>query len=258
MDSAKPSAVIHLAAISAVHEARESPRRAWEVNLHGTMNLAESVLKYCPQARFVFVSSSEVYGGSDKSLHGTLNENALLDPLNSYGASKAAADLMIGQMTREGLNAMRVRPSNHTGPGQTERFVIPAFAAQIARIEAGLQEPVIRVGNLDGRRDFLDVRDVVNAYLSLALSPISFDPGLVLNLASGTGRRIGDILSELVSLSRASIRVETDPSRSRANETPLAIPDASRIRALLGWKPRIPWSTTLADVLKFWRAAVQA
>ena len=118
---------------------------------------------------------------------------------------------MIGQMAREGLNAIRVRPFNHTGPGQTERFVIPAFAAQIARIEAGIHEAVIRVGNLDARRDFLDVRDVADAYLSLALSSLSFEPGLVLNLASGTGRRIGDILDEFVSLASVKIRVETDP-----------------------------------------------
>ena len=244
-----PSVVIHLAAISAVPQAREAPRRAWDVNLYGTMNLAEAVLKHCPQARFIFVSSSEVYGGALQVRDGALDETAPLDPLNAYAAAKAAADLMLGQMAREGLNAIRVRPFNHTGPGQTERFVIPAFAAQIARIEAGTQEPVIRVGNLDARRDFLDVRDVADAYLRLALSPRSFEPGLVLNLASGTGRRIGDILDQLVALARVSIRVETDPSRLRASETPFAVADASRIRELLGWKPLIPWSTTLADVL---------
>lgn len=160
---------------------------------------------------------------------------------------------MIGQMARDGLKAIRVRPFNHTGPGQTERFAIPAFAAQIARIEAGVQEPVIRVGNLDARRDFLDVRDVVDAYLRLALSPDPFEPGLVLNLASGTARRIGDVLDELLSLARVSIRLETDPSRLRANDTPFAIGDASRIRELIGWKNRTPWSATLADVLAFWR-----
>ena len=116
---------------------------------------------------------------------------------------------------------------------------------------------MIRVGNLDARRDFLDVRDVADAYLNLALSSFSFQPGLVLNLASGTGRRIGDILDELVSLASVKIRVEPDPSRLRVNETPFANADASRIRGLIDWEPQIPWSKTLAVVLEFWRAATK-
>ena len=249
----RPSTIIHLAAVSAVHQAMEEPRRAWDVNLQGTINLAEAILRYCPQAQFIFVSTSEVYGGAASPRGAPLDETTPLDPLNPYAASKAAADLMLGQMAREGLNAIRIRPFNHTGPGQTERFVIPAFAAQIARIEAGIQEPVIRVGNLDARRDFLDVRDVADAYLRLALSPASFEPGLVLNLASGTARRIGDVLDQLVSLARVSIRIETDPSRLRASDTPFAIGNAGRIRKLLGWESHTPWPTTLADVLEFWR-----
>jgi GDP-4-dehydro-6-deoxy-D-mannose reductase len=253
----KPSAVIHLAALSTVKEARAAPRRAWEVNLHGTMNIAESMLEHCPQSVFVFVSTSEVYGGAEKCLDHPLDETARLDPLNPYAASKAAADLMVGQMAHEGLNAIRVRPFNHTGPWQTERFAIPAFASQIARIEAGLQEPVIRVGNLDARRDFLDVRDVADAYISLATSRPSFQPGMVLNLASGIGRRVGDILEELVALSPVNIRVETDPVRLRASETRFTTADARLIRAFLGWQPRIAWPKTLADVLEFWRKNVR-
>jgi GDP-4-dehydro-6-deoxy-D-mannose reductase len=252
----RPDAVLHLAAVSNVNEAREAPRRAWDANLYGTMNLAQAVLKHCPAARFIFVSTSEVYGGASNPRGATLDETAPLDPLNPYAASKAAADRMVGRMAREGLNAIRVRPFNHTGPGQTERFVIPAFAAQIARIEAGAQEPVIRVGNLDARRDFLDVRDVADAYLGLALSSFSFQPGLILNLASGTARRIGEILDELISLASVKIRVDTDPSRLRKNETPFANADSSRIRDLLGWKPQISWWQTLADILEFWRMNV--
>lgn len=253
----KPSAVIHLAALSTVMEARAAPRRAWEVNLCGTMNIAESMLAHCPQSVFVFVSTSEVYGHAEKCRDHPLDETAPLDPLNPYAASKAAADLMVGQMAREGLKAIRVRPFNHTGPWQTERFAIPAIASQIARIEAGLQEPVIRVGNLDARRDFLDVRDVADAYLGLATSAPSFEPGMVLNLASGIGRRVGDILEELVSLSPVNIRVEMDPARLRSSETRFTTADARLIRAFLGWEPRIAWSKTLADVLEFWRGSVR-
>ncbi len=249
----KPDAVIHLAAVSHVTEAHRGPRHAWDVNLHGTMNMAEAILKHCPAARFIFVSSSEVYGGVARKLTGPLDETAPLDPLNPYAASKAAADLLVGQMAREGLNAIRVRPFNHTGPWQTERFVIPAFAAQIARAEAGIDEPVIRAGNLDARRDFLDVRDVADAYLGLAFFGRPVQPGLVLNLASGTGRRIGEVLEQLISLAKITIRMEIDPSRVRGNETPFTNAHATVIRNFLGWKPQIPWSKTLADVLDFWR-----
>ena len=256
VQAVKPSVVIHLAAVSTVHEARKDPRRAWEVNLGGTMNLAEALLRHSPQARLIAVSTSEVYGGAASTRTGALDETTALDPLNAYAASKAAADLLIGQMAREGLSAVRIRPFNHTGPGQTENFVIPAFATQIARIEAGLQEPVMRVGNLEARRDFLDVRDVTDAYIDLAFSASPFEPGLVLNLASGTSRRIGEILNELLFLASVDVHVEIDPSRMRASETPFTNADATRIRNLLGWRSRIPWSRTLADVLEFCRNKV--
>jgi len=253
----KPTAVIHLAAISNVKEAREAPRAAFEVNLQGTMNLAESVLRHCPQTRFIFVSSSDVYGSSENAQNGKLDEAAPLDPQNTYAAAKAAADLSIGQMAHDGLKAIRLRAFNHTGPRQTERFVVPAFAAQIARIEIGAQEAVIRVGNLDACRDFLDVRDVADAYIGLALSSSSFEPGLVLNLGSGAGLRIGEILGQLISRAGTEIRIEADPARLRPKEPTFIIANPSRIQHLLGWKPQIPWAQTLTDVLAFWRGAVR-
>lgn len=253
----RPTAVVHLAAVSAVQEARKDPRRAWAVNVDGTLNLAESVLQHAPHARFLYVSTSEIYGGTFKSASAPLNEGALLDPANPYAASKAAADLLVGQLARDGLQAVRLRPFNHTGPGQTEQFVIPAFSAQIARIEKGLQPPVIKVGNLDAQRDFLDVRDVVDAYLAaLAIDP--FEPGLILNLASGRARRIGDILSELLALATVDIEVRLDPERMRPNDTPYAIGDAARALQTLGWQPRIAWRDTLRDVLEDWRSRVAA
>ena len=116
----------------------------------------------------------------------------------------------------------------------------------------------MRVGNLEASRDFVDVRDVSDAYIRLALSPLCFEPGLVLNLGSGSVRRIGDVLDELVSLAAARIRIETDPSRLRAKETPSIRADTSRIRELIGWEPKIPWQKTLADLLGFWRDRVGA
>ncbi|WP_333835303.1 GDP-mannose 4,6-dehydratase, partial [Rubrimonas sp.] len=167
-------------------------------------------------------------------------------------------DLLVGQFAEEGLDAIRFRPFNHTGPGQDERFVAPAFAAQIARIEAGKAPPAIRVGNLDAERDFLDVRDVVEAYASALLGARSIAPGTVINLASGAPRRIRDLLDALRARARAPVAVETDPTRLRPSDTPRTAGDAARARAMLDWAPRIPWETTLDDLLADWRARIGA
>ncbi|MER2268922.1 GDP-mannose 4,6-dehydratase [Methylobacterium oxalidis] len=249
----RPSCVVHLAAIAAVQDAFLDRGLTWAVNFEGTRNLAEAILQEAPAARLLFVGTSEVYGGTFKLRTGGLDETAPLDPANPYAASKAAADLLIGQMVRDGLRAVRFRPFNHTGPGQTERFVVPAFAAQIARIEAGLQDPVMRVGNLDALRDFLDVRDVVDAYLRAILSD-DLLPGLILNLASGRPRRIGGILADLSARSERPIEVVLDPERLRPSDTPVAFGNADRAADLLGWRPHIPWEQTLDDVLADWRA----
>ncbi|KAB1075098.1 GDP-mannose 4,6-dehydratase [Methylobacterium planeticum] len=253
--SVRPTAVVHLAAIAALQEARLDPERTFRINLIGTMTLAGAVMREAPEARFLFVGTSEVYGGTFKARTSALDEAALLDPTNPYAASKAAADLLVGQMARDGLRSVRLRPFNHTGPGQTTAFVVPAFAAQVARIEAGLQPPTLQVGNLDALRDFLDVRDVVDAYVRAIFLP-DLASGTILNIASGVPRRIGDALEGLRALARREIRIEPDPARMRPNDTPLAIGDASRARAALGWAPRIAWETTLADTLDFWRETV--
>ncbi len=168
--------------------------------------------------------------------------------MNPYATTKAAADLLLGEMAEAGLQAVRFRPFNHTGPGQSTAFAVPSFAAQIAAIERGEREPVMRVGNLDARRDFLDVRDVVEAYL-LAATASSLPRGVVLNLASGEPRRIGDVLDALLRLSSVAIRVERDPALMRPSDVPVTAGNAARARALLGWRPSIPWETTLRDVL---------
>ena len=244
----RPTALVHLAGMASPVRAQAEPRAAWDVNLFGTLNLAEAMLRHAPEARFVQAGSSEVYGGSFNAAGGTVNEGALLAPLNPYATTKAAADLLLGEMAAAGLHAVRVRPFNHTGPGQSTAFAVPAFASQIAAIERGEREPVLRVGNLDTRRDFLDVRDVVEAYLLAATVP-GLPRGIVLNVASGEPRRIGDVLDALLAMSGAVIRIERDPALMRPSDVPVTAGDAARARALLGWRPRIPWETTLRDVL---------
>lgn len=249
----RPTGLVHLAAVASASEARLSGRRSWDVNLGGTMNLAEAVREEAPGCRFVFAGTSESYGGTFAARAGTpLDEDAPLDPANGYAASKAAADLLVGQMARDGLDAVRLRPFNHTGPGQGEDFAIPSFAAQIARIEAGLRPAVIRVGNLDAVRHFLDVRDVVDGYVRALVAP-DLPAGAVFNLASGAPERVGDVLQGLLRLARVPIRVEPDPARMRPSDMPVAAGSAARARAALGWQPRIPLARTLGDVLESWR-----
>ena len=248
----RPTAVIHLAGVSSLVKARAETRSAWDVNLFGTLNLAEAVLRHAPHARFVQAGSSEVYGGAFNAAGGTVDESAQLAPLNPYATTKAAADLMLGEMAEAGLHAVRMRPFNHIGPGQSTSFAVPAFAAQIAAVERGEREPVMRVGNLDSRRDFLDVRDVVAAYLLAATGP-ALPRGVVINVASGEPRRIGDVLALLLKMSGTAIRVEQDPGLSRPSDVPVTAGDATRARELLGWCPSIPFETTLRDVLDYHR-----
>lgn len=254
-----PTCVVHMAAISSVGASRSSPRHAWNVNLYGTMNLAEAVLKHVPNCQFIFVGSSEIYGGSSRNCASSkIDEKALLVPRNAYAASKAAADLLVGEMAESGLRAVRFRPFNHTGPGQNSNFAVPGFARQLARIEQGLQEPVVRVGNLDVLRDFCDVRDIVRGYAAAIEKPQLIEPGTIINLASGNARQIGSILSDLLALVDCPILVERDPARQRLADAPFVQGDARLARELLSWSPEIRWSKTLCDVLDDQRRQVEA
>ena len=249
----KPDACIHLAAIAAIGEARDAPEHAWAVNLGGTLSLARALRRHVPDCALLYVSSADAYGGSFAAGH-ALDESAPLAPINTYGATKAAADLALGAMAQDGLRVIRLRPFNHTGAGQSEAFVVAAFARQVARIAAGRQPPVLRVGTLDARRDFLDVRDVAAAYSLCLAHADALAPGTILNVASGEGRRIGDILDALLALSGVHATVEVESTRLRRAEIPLACGNAALARDTLGWAPAIPWNTTLRDVLLDWQA----
>lgn len=241
-----PDLVVHLAAVAAVTDSVRAPRNTWDVNLGGTVNLVLALQEHAPSAHLLYVSSAEVYGASLND--GRASEATLLQPVNPYAASKAAADILVRQAAANGLSATVMRPFNHTGAGQSEAFVAPAFAAQIARIEAGLQEPVISVGSLDDERDFLDVSDVVDAYVRVIDRRASLAPGAVFNVASGQTVRIGDLLDKLLALSKASISVRVDPARLRPSPIPRVVGDASALRNL-GWSPSVDLDVTLAAIL---------
>lgn len=185
-----------------------------------------------------------------------ISEDTALQPLSAYGATKAAGDIMLRQMAYDGLHSVIFRPFNHTGPGQSPTYVVPAFAIQIARIEAGLQEPVLKVGNLEAKRDFLDVRDVADAYLKAACRD-DLEKGLTLNLSTAAPVAIETLLTMLTGMAQLKIDVEVDPSRYQPNTIPVMSGDNVRSRGSLGWAPFIPLSQTLADVLDWARADIK-
>jgi len=211
--------------------------------------------RHAPDCRMLFVSSADAYGDSFRA-GVQLDEGVPLSPQNVYAETKAVADLALGGMAAQGLRVVRLRPFNHTGPGQSPQFVVAAFAHQIARIAAGVQAPVIQVGNLETWRDFLDVRDVCAAYVACVARSDSLAPGTILNLASGQARRVGDVLADLAALAGIEIEIKVDPSRVRATDIRIACGNAARARELLGWKPVIPWEQTLRDVLEECRARI--
>ena len=252
--ASRPDGCVHLAGIAAIADARADPDRAWDVNLHGTLRLARALLRHAPGCRLVFAGSADSYGATFRR-GSPLDEDAPLAPLNTYAATKAAADLALGALAGEGLHAVRVRPFNHTGPGQSAAFVVPAFARQAARIAAGRQPPVLDVGGLDPFRDFLDVRDVCRAYTACLRAELR--PGEVLNIATGQPRRVGDVLEAVLALAGVDAHPRPDPARLRPNDIPTAAGDPSRARRLLGWTPEVPWEDTLRQVLDDWRGRVE-
>ncbi len=244
----EPDTCVHLAGVAAPAAAAAAPERAWAVNLYGALNVGAAILAAAPACRLLFISSAEVYGGSF-SAGAALDETAALQPMTVYAATKAAAEMGLVAMAAQGLRLLRLRPFNHTGAGQSEAFVAPAFAAQIAGIEAGKLPPVLQVGALTPERDFLDVRDVCAAYVAAIGTFDALPANSVLNIASGQGVRIGDLLGLLLAQARCAISVEEDPARLRPVEIMRAVGDAGLARRLLGWAPRFGLAETLAAVL---------
>lgn len=244
----RPERIVHLAGIAAPMLANAAPQTTWRVHVTGTLNLAWSILQHTPDCVLLSVGSGLVYGATAIEV-AALDESALLAPLDDYAASKAAADLALGAMSHSKLRCIRLRPFNHTGPGQEEAFMVPSFAMQIARIEAGLQPPLMRVGNLDAIRDLLDVRDVADSYARGVAHADAVPTGTILNISSGTGVQVGDVLERLLQLGSLKITVEHDPARSRPADLPRVVGNSSRARELLGWNPKYTLDETLHAVL---------
>lgn len=255
ISQARPDAVVHLAAQADVGASFRNPLAVWRTNLLGTLALGEAVLSVAPEACFITASSGEIYGLAFQS-GASLREDAGMLPANPYAASKAAADLAIGEMALRGLRSIRMRCFTHTGAGQAEGFVVAAFARQIARIEAGLQPPVLKVGALNRWRDFLDVQDVCAAYVAAINMANELPAGIALNICSGTSRNIGDMLQVLLGFTEVKIEVIQEVTRMRSTDVERVQGNSDLARRLLGWEPAVAWEVTLENVLTDWRGRV--
>jgi len=250
VELSNPSHVIHLAAQSFVGASWHQPAETLSTNVISQVNLLESIRGLRLEPRFLAVGSSEEYGMVYED-ELPIRETNPLRPLSPYAVSKVAQDLLALQYhLSHGLPAIRVRPFNHAGPRQAPQFAIASFAQQIARIELGKQEPTLKVGNLDARRDFTDVRDIARAYL---LAVAKGKPGEVYNLGSGSAPRLRDVLARLLTMTRVRVTLEVDPARTHGAEADVYICDARRFQRLTGWRPRIALDRTLRDTLNYWR-----
>lgn len=243
LDAAHPSAIYHCAGIADVHGAWSAPTDALRVNAVGTHYLLEAVRDLGLDCRVLVTGSALVYTQSPDPV----TEEHPIGPTTPYGVSKLAQEMTARDSP---VDTLLVRPFNHAGPGQSPAYATSAFAQQIAEIEAGRREPVLRVGNLDAKRDITDVRDTVRAYHALVDRGVTRRP---YNVCSGRAFSMRALLDILLSLARVRVRVENDPGRLRPSDTPVVHGSHARLTADTGWEPRIAIEQTLADLLEYWR-----
>jgi len=244
----KPDVVFHLAGQSSVARSWDEPELTMKVNVGGTKNLFEAISAAKLSPRVLLVSSAEIYGIPKKL---PITEEHPLSPISPYGESKVEQEKLASEfVAKRKLNIVTARSFNHTGPGQPPDFVCSNFARQIADIEKGRQQPVIKVADRNVKRDFSDVRDVVAAYLLLVEKGVN---GGVYNVCSGQAFTIGEILAKLLKLSAAKVRVEPDPFKMKNSVVPILHGDNSKLVKATGWKPAIGIDKTLSDILEYWR-----
>ncbi|MGH2718627.1 MAG: GDP-mannose 4,6-dehydratase [Actinomycetota bacterium] len=247
---AEPDAVIHLAAQASPRLSWQFPDDTYAINVTGTSHLLEALVAR-PETRVLLVGSAQEYGFGRQDR--AILETDTLQPRSPYGVSKVAQEL-VGALYRQqyGMPVLVARPFNHTGPGQSTEYAVGAFSAQLVAIERGDQPPVMKVGWLQARRDFLDVRDVVVAYRLLAERGTS---GEVYNVASGNAERIGGLLDILLHAAGLDGKVEVTAEREpRPGDPEVLVGDASKLREGLGWAPAIPLPVSLAETLDWYRA----
>jgi len=245
-------AVAHLAALADVFGSERVPEECLRVNAQGTREVLEAGVELRWPGRVLLVSSAQVYGRIDAS-DLPLHEDVPLRPGSVYALSKAWAEMAGHYAGARGLDVVVARPYNHIGPGLPERFVPSAFAARIARIEAGRDEPVVAVGNLTPRRDFCDVRDIAAAYVTLLESG---GRGEVYDVSSGQGLSIQELLDAMVARARVRLEVRTDPELVRAVDMPVFHGSGRKLREATGFRFAFPLERSIDDLLAYWRERV--
>ncbi len=250
----QPDYVFHLAAQAFVPSSWKDPWATLENNIRGQLNVLLAAVAMERFPRILVVGSADEYGiVFPEEL--PISETNPLRPNSPYAVSKVAQDMMGYQYyASHKLPVVRVRPFNHIGPGQSPAFVTADFAKQIAEVEAGLREPVMRVGNLEARRDFSDVRDIIRGYY-LALS--EGEPGEVYNLGAERSYSIRQVLDGLLALSETRVTVEQDPTRLRPSDVPEILADCAKFRSRTGWRAEIPLERSLKDILDYWRSRIR-
>lgn len=245
----RPSAIFHCAGVADVHSAWRESAAALRVNAIGTHYLLEAVRRCGLEVPVLVIGSALVYRPSREPIE----EERAVAPATPYGVSKLAQEMAAARASW--CPVFLARPFNHAGPRQSDAYVTSSFARQIAEIEAGLRDPVLRVGNLESRRDITDVRDTVRAYRLIVERG---RPGRPYNVCSGRAYRIADLMGMLIALARVSIRVYSDPERLRPSDTPVVVGSFARLEADTGWRPQIPIERTLTDLLDYWRRVTAA
>ncbi|PIE33510.1 GDP-mannose 4,6-dehydratase [candidate division KSB3 bacterium] len=247
----RPDRIFHLAAQSFVPTSWISPADSLNTNITGQLNIFEAVRSLEIDPWIQIACSSEEYGMVHED-EVPIKETNPLRPLSPYAVSKVGQDMMGYQYSQSyGMKVIRTRGFNHTGPRRGDVFVCSDFAKQIVDIEKKKRPPVIRVGNLEAKRDFTDVRDMVRAYW-LSLDG-NCTPGDVYNIASGTTHTIQSVLDRLLNMTDADITVEEDPARLRPSDVQILLGDYSKFNAATGWEPTVPFEQTLQDILDYWR-----
>jgi GDP-4-dehydro-6-deoxy-D-mannose reductase len=247
MAALAPSCVYHCAGAAHVGDSWARTTETLSANVLATHYLFDAIRRANVQCRVFVPGSAHVYGPSATPIA----EDAPLAPASPYAVSKMAQEQVSAQaFAQDGIETIVARVFNHSGPRQNPSFVAASMARQIALIERGALEPVIKVGNLDAARDLTDVRDTVRAYAMLMDRGA---PGTVYNIASGVARPTRAVLDTLVSLARVPVRVEVDPARLRPNDIPVLVGDPTRLREATGWTPRIPFDQMLENLLDYWR-----
>jgi len=253
IEKVQPCEIYHLAAISFVPTSLKNPKLTFDTNLYGSLNLYQAVIEQKINSKILFVGSADEYG-LVKNSDLPIREDCPLRPINPYSISKVSADFLSYFYFKNcNLNIIRVRPFNHIGPRQSPEFVCSNFAKQIAEIEKGLKEPIIKVGNLEAKRDFTDVKDMVRAYW-LAIQ--KGKTGEVYNICSKRAIQIKELLNTLLELSSKKIEIMKDLERMRLSDNPILEGDSSKFKNKTGWRTEISLEKTLQSILNYWREKI--